>query len=1504
MKALLRKRSSPAAAASPPRPAAPAPASPAPQQPVSTPLYARFARSSSVARPVVSAPMPLGAAAVADERRRRNATDPEPARRELDERERRARTNAVSKLSDRDREHALPPLPPLRTDVDAPAHASSTHSPDLPSPPLSPVRAAHAAAPRARPLSMLDDPFAALPRTPEKQPAQTHTQLFGSPQTSFAERVDSPLPRPAPSSSSPPRPIASPPPTLNQTVVQSQSLTVSRSAPASYCARELTTRDRSLPTSSACARLLRYVRPRRTPSRIRPSPSFPRTRTHAHARLPRLEHAPHPHFPVPARRPPDRRPSFTSHVLHLLTRPSSPHASSTSPRVLNLPISAIPAPFYFSRRRTDLFASPIRFLRPFRTHPPIHLASARPLRCPPSAHGPSSPSRPRLARLLPLRAHSSIASRALLHRLAHTPPSPRSSPTRDKDRRASKLVKRPRLELVQKPPAPVQKPPAPVQKPPAPVQKPPAQVLTSKPPTQVLTSKPPTQVLTSKPPTQVLTPPQSADGHAHAPDRRPSHAHDRRLSRVQRVSEEGLVQRAGTVQGGQQLLQRMVSGVQQAQRMVSGVQQAQGMVSGVQQAQRMASGVQQAQRMGGEWMEMSGLQAQGMVSGGQPQLGMTSGGQLQLGMTSGGQLQHASRALYGSPSARFSPPPTQRQLSPPPTQRQLSPPPASASAHTHDSPPPLRTGPLIFQDRGGRPGTSPVYQPSASSATARATGRPATAQEAGRGVDAGGFGRMAGDGFGRPAENGRGRASEANGFGRTSEANGLSRTAEANGLSRTAEANGFSRPSQADIRSGLTSVSGPSPRPLSPSSGRRGAPAGISASSVNGVRAGPHAQAAADVGVHALAVLNGGSLVHAIANDAHGVTNGGHSVTNGAHSVTNGAHSVTNGAHGASNEVPASRRAPEMPEPMFADEIVASPIERSGTPERRHRPITPESPTGGSAVLASPAQIRARVGELADEQTPEQRREEIPDAEDAETQGVEDGLNVKDPSPVRAATGGHSDSRTPAETTQMPSPPSPEDYARSRAQRRGKGLERTVPVDILEHSLEIVYYPFLRHLQEPDLLAGLLAHSTFADWLALWTCSRASMQALQHHAYLREVVLERFLGPVGYARWAPDTQEPLPLTLKELNAYMRGVSVPPHAYVQIAGAMLRGDAQPEVPRLMKKSTRAYNRVLLRLRAQAELEAQAAAAARRALSSPSAERVGRSRGRGGPPPAFTNGNGYAGGRSLSRNASRAPSPTNSAWSHSHGGHSASVAGAWSGHFSAASPLFRPRRAPLLRVFVPSPEGDWLSDDAIVEAENELKKAGVIAFMRAGDVVWDTAVGDEGNAGRLIWDGRYLIDLDYTYSLMGDIPRYLPSLAFPPSYFHRVVRIAGDKNPVVHLDVAFWASEIAANLQLLQDRIKTETPQGSFHTVVRWVHRSSFTIRHLNPPHAPVLLLPTREKGLADLQQRCKGGFPPSAAPGHALRKGEREFAVWRILRERSRPGEIWIRAVSYKERLTT
>ncbi|KAJ6466858.1 hypothetical protein C8R45DRAFT_838951 [Mycena sanguinolenta] len=392
---------------------------------------------------------------------------------------------------------------------------------------------------------------------------------------------------------------------------------------------------------------------------------------------------------------------------------------------------------------------------------------------------------------------------------------------------------------------------------------------------------------------------------------------------------------------------------------------------------------------------------------------------------------------------------------------------------------------------------------------------------------------------------------------------------------------------------------------------------------------------------------------------------------------------------------------------------------------------------------------------------------------------------------------------------------------------------------------------------------------------------------------------------------------------------MRGVGIPTHEFSRVAEMYVQSFNVPPAARdpeyltaarNMTTSARAYTRVVLRLRAQAEREAADATAAKAA----------------GPPVPLKKritSNGYASSRSSpSRASSRAPSP-NSGHSHPHTLPSTATGGSGA---ASRSPLFHIKRAPLLRVFVPSPDGDWLSDKSVLECEAELKRASVLGLLRMGDVVWDIAVGDEGNVGRLIWDGSYLIDLDYKYSTVGDLPQYLPTLAFPPSYFHRVIRTGpASTNPVVHIDIAPWGQEIAANLQLLQDRVRTETPQGNIHNVVRWVHRSSFVIRpppkrmsmssngsrrppspgrvpipetaglFVDPAWYGTIVVETEgtNEALADMQDRCPGAFPPRAGGPPTLTKEQKDVKkVFKILREKSRPGEIWIRTVGQKERL--
>ena len=184
------------------------------------------------------------------------------------------------------------------------------------------------------------------------------------------------------------------------------------------------------------------------------------------------------------------------------------------------------------------------------------------------------------------------------------------------------------------------------------------------------------------------------------------------------------------------------------------------------------------------------------------------------------------------------------------------------------------------------------------------------------------------------------------------------------------------------------------------------------------------------------------------------------------------------------------------------------------------------------------------------------------------------------------------------------------------------------------------------------------------------------------------------------------------LFMQDLNSYLRGVTIPVHRYAEIAETAEANKptdgTKTRIIRLLASSTRAYSRVVLRLRAQAEAEAAEDMASGK-TSRASAEAPSSSHRPVSP---------------LVR--AQMPPPS------------------WRAIFQ--SPLYRPGHAPLLRVFVPSPEGPWLSDDSVLTCEKELKRADVVHLLKPGDVVWDTAVSDEacfGNVGRLIWDGNYLI-----------------------------------------------------------------------------------------------------------------------------------------------------------------
>ncbi|KAK7054338.1 hypothetical protein VNI00_003532 [Paramarasmius palmivorus] len=476
---------------------------------------------------------------------------------------------------------------------------------------------------------------------------------------------------------------------------------------------------------------------------------------------------------------------------------------------------------------------------------------------------------------------------------------------------------------------------------------------------------------------------------------------------------------------------------------------------------------------------------------------------------------------------------------------------------------------------------------------------------------------------------------------------------------------------------------------------------------------------------------------------------------------------------------------------------------------------------------------------------------------------------------------------------------------------------------------------FILFLSDPSRLATLLQYLPFEDWHNLFQASSKVQQMISCNELLKEEVLERYLGDLGYSRWVWREPEPVMLSLSDLEYYIQSSTIPLREYAKIARQYLVSQTLPPseqdpdifvtVQRLAN-ATRAYNRIVIRLRAQAERAESVAEDS--SLSDTSSSSCS------GP------------------SSRRASYQSHSSGAHLHS-HTASFLSGTSTSMpwnfgpitpNFYSPLYRRGRAALLRVFVPSPQGEWLSDASVLECETELKRAGLLGAMKLGDVVLDVAVGDEGsNVGKLIWDGWYLLDLDYSYSAAGDIPKHIPSLALPPSYYHRVISTGPlNVDPIVRIDVSPWGHEIARNLQLMQDKMVVETSQGQLQNAVKWVHRSTFVIRpplfrsntlqskrstsaarsrsgsgpgvipistsnggHTVHPSwygAVIIETDSSNESLEDLKERCGLSVFPKKVTSSRKQKDNCSRMVWRILRDKSHPGEIWIRPVGSRERL--
>ncbi|SCV67887.1 BQ2448_5498 [Microbotryum intermedium] len=382
-----------------------------------------------------------------------------------------------------------------------------------------------------------------------------------------------------------------------------------------------------------------------------------------------------------------------------------------------------------------------------------------------------------------------------------------------------------------------------------------------------------------------------------------------------------------------------------------------------------------------------------------------------------------------------------------------------------------------------------------------------------------------------------------------------------------------------------------------------------------------------------------------------------------------------------------------------------------------------------------------------------------------------------------------------------------------------------------------------------QLLRGILAVTKYDDFCALRSTSRALRRCMDEPV-VKEIVLQRYLGPWGYRSYAlgnnktptsptsSATAEPIILTLRDLDAFLIATEIQIEQYARFAKDYNLDRLHATTLRVIRASTRAWNRVVLRLRWQFD--------------------------------------GY-------------------------GGKGCWASYAFEGQVVAQNHavVFRSGRAPTLRTWVPlSGATSWMADNEVVECEREIWRSGVWGEMRRGDVVVNTAIAPFGNLGKLIFDGKFLRDFEYRFDVVGHLPNWLGMLSFSPQYYHNIVA-ASTSSPVFYLWLQTFASQAHESLVLREDKVHVTSPQGGY-MVKRFMYRGAIQIRandailDISAPTPQVVHPDWAGTIMIEIEgttEHRRVAMEKIASP---------HPTPWRILRDKSRPGKLWIRPVSDQE----
>ncbi|GAA5858518.1 hypothetical protein JCM8547_007343 [Rhodosporidiobolus lusitaniae] len=404
-------------------------------------------------------------------------------------------------------------------------------------------------------------------------------------------------------------------------------------------------------------------------------------------------------------------------------------------------------------------------------------------------------------------------------------------------------------------------------------------------------------------------------------------------------------------------------------------------------------------------------------------------------------------------------------------------------------------------------------------------------------------------------------------------------------------------------------------------------------------------------------------------------------------------------------------------------------------------------------------------------------------------------------------------------------------------------------------------YAFVTHTAA--ILQPLLQHIGLNELVALRQVSKTIRRALDVGEG-KELVLERFLGAQGYRSFASSTKsrhapssraakyvpppDTITLDLRDLLAFRAGVSLSLDDYFHLARQYSSSPQHfsPTSLKLARATTRGWNRVVLRIRSQTLL----------------------------PPKAF--------------NAPAFPDLA-----------------------PASQPVHKPGRAAALRVWVPTESGQqvggdaWMTDAEVCECEREVvRSGGAWAQLRKGDVVRNVAVEAFGNVGALLFDGRYLRDLSFSYDVVGHLPPWLNMLAYSPSYYHNIV-VSSSSNPVFYISLAPFVSSVRETIQLCNDRVELSSPQGQY-MVKKFVYRAGIKIKPGQLIGDSPVLGGSGPGGIDVVHDDWVGEVvvETDGTTEHATmliaRVASVEPTPWRIIRSKCRVGRLFLRPVLKSE----